>query len=104
MDVQVPVDSTGATVDADTQRQTIALLLPTLNELDGLRATVPFIDRSLVDDIIVIDGGSNDGTVKYAMEMGLAVASQLRSGLHHAIFDIARALPHDYVIEFSPDG
>jgi glycosyltransferase involved in cell wall biosynthesis len=104
MDLHVPVGSTGPTVEAETQRRTIALLLPTLNELRGLEATVPFIDRSLVDDIIVIDGGSQDGTIEYAMAMGLTVVSQLRRGLHYAIFDVACVLPHDYVIEFSPDG
>lgn len=86
------------------RRQTVALLLPTLNELHGLQATVPFIDRELVDEIIVIDGGSRDGTIEYAMEMGLTVVSQIRRGLHFAIYDIARAVDYDYLIEFSPDG
>ena len=92
------------TAEVETLRPTIALLLPTLNELKGLEATIPFIDRSLVDDIIVVDGRSQDGTVEYAIKMGLTVTTQLRRGLQYAIFDVARALPHDYVIEFSPDG
>jgi len=104
MDLHVPAGSMGATVETEAQHRTIALLLPTLNELRGLEAVIPFIDRSLVDDIVVIDGGSKDGTIEYAMSMGLTVATQLRRGLHYAIFDVARALPHDYVIEFSPDG
>lgn len=91
-------------VRAADRAATIALLLPTLNELHGLKAILPHIDRSLVDEIIVIDGGSRDGTVEYAMEMGLTVATQLRRGLHFAIFDLARAIDCDYVIEFSPDG
>lgn len=86
------------------RNHTIVLLLPTLNELQGLKATLPYIDRSLVDDIFVIDGGSKDGTVEYAMEMGVTIASQLRRGLHHAVYDTAITLPHDYIIEFSPDG
>jgi glycosyltransferase involved in cell wall biosynthesis len=90
--------------DLVQESRTIALLLPTLNELDGLKATVPFIDRSLVDEIIVIDGGSRDGTIEYALEMGLTVVSQLRPGLHHAIFDLGCALDCDVIIEFSPDG
>jgi glycosyltransferase involved in cell wall biosynthesis len=90
--------------DSGVQQHTIALLLPTLNELDGLKAILPTIDRSLVDDVVVIDGGSRDGTVEFALDAGLTVVSQLRPGLHFAVFDIAHVLPHDYIIEFSPDG
>src|SRR5437016_1087877 len=97
-------DTTGAVAEPAMQQRTIALLLPTLNELQGLKAVLPQIDRSLVDDIVVIDGDSRDGTVEFAMDAGLTVVSQLRPGLQFAVFDVARALPHDYVIEFSPDG
>ena len=96
MNSQVLPGQPKAPVEAETHRQTIALLLPTLNELQGLQATLPLIDRSLVDDIIVVDGGSRDGTVEYAAEAGLTVVTQLRPGLHFAIFDIGRALDHDY--------
>lgn len=102
MDIYAP--GLGTVQAAGLQRRTIALLLPTLNELQGLKAVLPEIDRSLVDDIVVIDGGSRDGTVEFAMDAGLTVVSQLRPGLQFAVFDVARALPHDYVIEFSPDG
>src|SRR6476469_3100393 len=104
MDVHLPVAPGEATATVETGRPSIALLLPTLNERKGLEAIVPFIDRSLVDDIIVIDGRSNDGTIEYAIAMGLTVVTQLRPGLQFVIFDVARALPQDYIIEFSPDG
>lgn len=42
---------------------TITLLLPTYNEIDGFKEIFPKIDRDLFDDILVVDGGSNDGTV-----------------------------------------
>jgi glycosyltransferase involved in cell wall biosynthesis len=93
-----------AAASIEVQRRTIALLLPTLNELQGLKATIPVLDRSLFDQILVVDGGSIDGTIEYAFEMGLTVVSQLRPGLQHAIFDIGHVLDHDCVIEFSPDG
>ena len=47
-----------APLGVGAKRRTIALVLPTLNELEGLKATLPGIDRSLVDHIIVVDGGS----------------------------------------------
>lgn len=95
---------TASVADPAMRQHTIALLLPTLNELEGLKAILPLIDRSLVDDIVVIDGGSRDGTVEFALDARLTVVSQLRPGLHFAVFDVAQALPHDFVIEFSPDG
>jgi len=98
------VAMTDRTAPTKVQQATIALVLPTLNELAGLRAVLPGIDRSLFDEIVVIDGGSRDGTIEYAMEMGLTVVSQLRPGLHWAIYDIVSSLSTDYIVEFSPDG
>jgi hypothetical protein len=34
-----------------------ALLMPTLNEVEGMKAVWPKIDRSLFKEIIVVDGG-----------------------------------------------
>lgn len=104
MDLQESAANMATATMSGTQRRTIALLLPTLNELNGLKATVPFIDRSLVDEIIVVDGGSRDGTIEYALDMGLTVVSQLRPGLHFAIYDIVHVVDCNCVIEFSPDG
>lgn len=88
----------------EAKQATIALVLPTLNELAGLKATLPEIDQSLFDQIVVIDGGSLDGTVEYALEAGVTVVSQIRPGLHYAIYDVVHTLTTDYVVEFSPDG
>jgi|SRR5579875_78471 len=82
----------------------IVLLLPTLNEIEGLKSTLPLIDRALFSEVIVVDGSSKDGTIEYALEAGCTVVSQIRPGLQYAIYDIGRAVPSDYIIEFSPDG
>ncbi len=83
---------------------TITLLLPVLNEVEGLKATLPAIDRSLVSDILVIDGGSTDGSTEYARSQGVRVIAQQRPGLEWAVYDAILDLDTDYVIEFSPDG
>lgn len=83
---------------------TVTLLLPTLNEIDGFRAIFPLIDRSLFDDVVVLDGRSTDGTVEYALSQDLRTITQLRKGLGPGVFDACSVLDTDYVIEFSLDG
>ncbi len=85
-------------------RPTVTLLLPVLNEIQGLKATLPFIERQWVDEILVVDGGSTDGSVEFAHEQGVRVIEQRRPGLEWAVYDAIRELDTDYVIEFSPDG
>jgi glycosyltransferase involved in cell wall biosynthesis len=83
---------------------TVTLLLPTLNEIDGFKSIFRQIDRSLFDDILVVDGRSTDGTVEYAISQGLRVMTQLRKGLGPGVCDAIHTLKTDYVIEFSLDG
>ena len=84
--------------------RTVALLLPTLNEIDGLKAVLPLVNRSLFDDILMVDGRSTDGSVEYALAQGIRVVTQLRRGLQNGVYDAVRALETDCVIEFSMDG
>ena len=80
------------------------MVLPVLNEIDGLKAIVPAIDRSLFSEIVVVDGGSKDGSAEFARSAGLRVILQDRPGLSAAIVAAVEAVDTDYVIEFSPDG
>lgn len=82
---------------------TTTLFIPTLNELESMEVILPQIDRSWVDQILVVDG-STDGTADYARAQGLEVVIQKQKGLRHAFIE---GFPHvrgDWVITFSPDG
>jgi len=82
---------------------TTTLFIPTLNELEAMRVVLPQIDRSWVDQILVVDG-STDGTADYARAQGCEVVIQKRKGLRWAFIE---GFPHvrgDWVITFSPDG
>lgn len=86
------------------KQRKITLLLPTLNEVDGFKKIYPTIDKSLFDNILVVDGGSTDGTVEYAIENNVPIISQLRKGLGYGVMDSISMLKTDCVIEFSLDG
>jgi glycosyltransferase involved in cell wall biosynthesis len=80
------------------------LLVMTLNELDGMKAIMPQIDRSWVDQIIVVDGGSKDGTIEWSRENGYEVYVQKKKGFRHAYTEVWPLIKGDIVITFSPDG
>jgi len=83
---------------------TITLLMPTLNEIEGLKATLPHIDKSLFDEIVVVDGGSTDGTVEYVKEQGARVVQQTGKGVSNAEMEGIDAIETEFVVLFSPDG
>ena len=80
------------------------LLVMTLNEINGMKAIMPQVDRSWVDQIIVVDGGSNDGTIEWAQENGYEVYVQKQRGFRHAYTEVWPLVRGDVVITFSPDG
>jgi glycosyltransferase involved in cell wall biosynthesis len=82
----------------------VTLLIPTLNEIEGMKIIMPRIKRNWCDQIIILDGKSTDGTIEYAREKGYFTVIQQRPGLRHGYME---ALPHvtgDVLITFSPDG
>lgn len=83
---------------------TATLLIPTLNEAIGMKEIMPRIDRAWFDQIIVVDGGSTDGTVEYAREQGYTVHVQRKPGIRQAYMEVLPLIQGEIVITFSPDG
>jgi len=82
----------------------VTLLVPTLNEIDGMKDVMPQVKKEWVDQILIIDGQSTDGTIEYAREQGYEVVVQKKKGMRMAYME---ALPHvkgDVILTFSPDG
>lgn len=80
------------------------LLCPTLNEREAMQVIMPQIDSKWVDEIVILDGGSTDGTVEYAKERGYKVITQQKPGLINAYRQVFSQMDADAVITFSPDG
>lgn len=83
---------------------TVTLIAATLNELEAAKVVLPRIDRSIVDEIIVVDGGSTDGTVEFCESQGYTVFRQSERGYGSAMREAAERAKGDLIIEFPPDG
>ena len=82
----------------------VTLFVPTLNEIDGMRRIMPQVERGWCDQILVVDGGSTDGTQEFAHSQGYDVIVQKRRGIRHAYIEAFPSVRGDIVVTFSPDG
>jgi rSAM/selenodomain-associated transferase 2 len=96
--------------DARPRRPAVSVIIPALDEADELPATLESVRLALGDDceIIVVDGGSRDGTANHAARHARVVAStrgrgrQLAAGAEAAVADLFLFLHADTWL--SPDG
>lgn len=80
------------------------LLALTLNEVEGVRAILPRIPREAFHQILLLDGGSTDGTVEWARSHGYTVLIQRQKGIRFAYLEALPWIEGDIIITFSPDG
>ena len=83
---------------------TVDLLVMTLDEVDGIKKIMPKVKKEWVDRIIIVDGGSTDGTIEEARKMGFEVLVQKEKGWGEGFLMGANASNADYIIMWGPDG
>ena len=76
----------------------------TLDEIDGVSEIMPQVNKEWADKIIFVDGGSTDGTIEKAKELGFDVIHQKNKGEGNACRVGTDATESDFVMFFSPDG
>ena len=81
-----------------------SLIITTLNEIDGIKKILPQIKKEWVDEIIIVDGGSTDGTVEKTKEMGFKVIKQKIPGHGGALLTGIEESTGDKIIIFGSDG
>ena len=81
-----------------------AVIVLTLDEIDGVRAIMPRIKKEWAEEIVFVDGGSKDGTIEEATRLGFKVIHQTNRGEGNACRIGVNETKTDYILFFSPDG
>ncbi len=87
-------------------QDTVAIIIPALNEESSLPTVISEIPRAHAPRIIVVDNGSSDGTADAARRAGAEVVSQPRRGYGRAClagFAHLKSTPPDVVVVLDAD-
>lgn len=81
-----------------------ALIILTYNEIDGSKALWDRLPVPDFDEVLVVDGGSKDGTVEFYLDHGVAVTGQDIPGRGEAFRVGVRKTKSAVLVFYSPDG
>jgi len=82
----------------------ISILAFMLNEIDAIKKVLPQIKKEWYDELLIVDGGSTDGSIEEARRQGFTVYIQDKKGLGAAFSEGLKRLNGDIIVIFCPDG
>ena len=87
-------------------RPTVSVVIPTLNEAENLPLVLPYIPRECLDEVILVDGRSTDGTVDVAKKLlpDIKIVLEKEPGKGAAMQAGYRAASGDIIIVMDADG
>lgn len=88
------------------QRLLISIIIPTLNEESSIGQVLTSIPYNMLEsvEVLIIDGGSVDGTVEVAKSLGATVVRQSKPGYSNAILEGIRRAKGDVLVLIDGDG
>jgi glycosyltransferase involved in cell wall biosynthesis len=89
----------------ETKRVRVSVIIPTLNEADNLRFVMSALP-SVVDEVLIVDGGSTDGTVDEARRLrhDVRIIEELRPGKGRALRTGFEEATGDILVMIDADG
>jgi len=87
-----------------SKRPRVSIIVFELNEIDGMQAMMPQIRLEWYDELVIVDGGSTDGTIEFAREHGYNLFVQRQKGVGAALNEAIQKVTGDIVILYAPDG
>ena len=87
-------------------RPTVSLVIPTLNEAENLPLILPYIPMELIDEVILVDGRSTDGTVDVSRQImpSIKLVIEEKPGKGAALAAGYKASSGDIIIVMDADG
>jgi glycosyltransferase involved in cell wall biosynthesis len=82
----------------------VTVIIPAFNEAESIDAVVAELPRSIVDRVIVVDGGSRDGTQQRARSAGAEVIEVGRGYGRACLAGAQAARPDDILVFMDGDG
>ncbi len=82
----------------------VSIVVYALNEVDSMRVIMPKIKKEWYDQLVIIDGGSKDGTFEWAQSQGYEIYRQQEPSWVGAYKEGFRRATGDILVDFSPDG
>jgi len=80
------------------------IIIPTLNEVESIQGVLNEIPEGVADEILIIDGHSNDGTVELVRKLGHRAVFQEKKGFGSAIAEGIEHSHGDVVVVLNADG
>ncbi len=85
--------------------KSISVVFPAYNEVQNIQKAVKeFLVISIVDEVVVVDNNSKDGTYEAAERAGARVIRESKQGYGHALQRGMAAAKGDLIILCEPDG